>query len=59
MHYTDELGLEIILPQLKKETVVDAIIANRELLIDMLNRHNQELKKNSCKNPIVRGGIDG
>lgn len=55
MYYKDEFGLEISLPPMKKETSIDAIITSREVLIESLQRHNQELKKNSCKYPVVRG----
>lgn len=55
MHYKDEFGLEINLPPLPKETPIDAIITSREVLIESLQRHNRELRKNSCKNPIVGG----
>lgn len=55
MYYKDEFGLEINLPPLKRESPIDAIITSREVLIESLQRHNLELRKNSCKYPVVRG----
>ena len=56
MKYSDELGFELNIPRLKNESAIDHITTSRLILMDFFNLQQKRLNKNTCKNPLVKGG---
>ena len=56
MKYSDELGFELNIPRLKNESVIDHITTSRLILMDFFNLQQKRLNKNTCKNPLAKGG---
>lgn len=54
MYYKDDFGFEVNIPKLPKETVIEAVISSNETLFEMLQVRNKNLRRNSCKNPVVK-----
>lgn len=54
MYYKDDFGFEVSIPKLPKETVIEAVLSSNETLFEMLQVRNKNLRRNSCKNPVVR-----